>query len=165
VRRLVPPTLALVVLGCAPPTPPHRPASKPDKRELFGDASLVPTREGERIRRELAQADELERLLARADVPASVTVSLVEPASAVVVARTGELAMIQTIAHAALPELEASRIHVTVHRPPIHVTAPSVDAALEAESDERRELPALVLTLGLGLALGIALERGWQRQR
>lgn len=154
--RILHPTLAWVLLGCVP-TEPRRAASEPDKRELFGDAGLVPTREGERIRRELALADEVERLLARADVPASVTVSLVEPASAVVVAQAGELATIQAVASAALPELEDSRIHVTI--------APTKGAPRDDEPGERGSIPALILTLGLGLALGVALERGWQRQR
>jgi type III secretory pathway lipoprotein EscJ len=144
----------LAMLACVPADPP-RPASKPDKRELFGDAGLVPTREGERIRRELALADELERLLARASVPASVSVSLVEPASAVVVAQAGERETIQTIARAALPELDDGRIHVTI----------AELGETPSETDTPRSIPVLMLTLALGLALGIAVERGWQRRR
>lgn len=146
------PLVMLAMLACVPADPP-RATGEPDKRELFSDAGLVPTREGERVRRELALADELERLLARASVPASVSVSLIEPASAVVVAQTGELDDIHSIAMAALPELDEGRIHVTI-------------AELEEHRDDaerQRSIPVLVVTLALGLALGMTLERAWQR--
>jgi hypothetical protein len=152
VRGLAP-LLVLSLFACGPAEPPPRASGSPDKRELFGDAGLVPTREGERMRRELAMADELERLLARASVPASVSVSLTEPASAVVVAGTGELEQVRTIARAALPGIADARIHVTI----AELGEP------EDHDDAPRLLPALVLTLGLGIALGVAMERGWQR--
>jgi hypothetical protein len=56
----------LLGLGCAAPAPPRRepPArGSADKAALYGDASLVPTREGERVRREVALAHELEAAL------------------------------------------------------------------------------------------------------
>jgi len=48
--------------GCAEDPPPPRPLptrAAPDKAALFGDPSLVPTRDGERARRELGQAQEI----------------------------------------------------------------------------------------------------------
>jgi hypothetical protein len=146
--------LALALLACAPAEPSRR-VGQPDKRELFGDADLVPTREGERIRRELALADELERLLERASVPSRVTVSLIEPASAVVVAQAGELEFVRSIARAALPGIDEARIHVTITKP-------------DTGTGDREGPPMLLmltLTLELGLTLGIAVERGWQRFR
>ncbi len=144
----------IALLGCVPAEP-RGPARQADKRELFGDAGLLPTREGERVRRELVLADELERLLARASTPATVTVSLIEPASAVVVAQTGELDQVHAIARAALPDLDASRIHVTI-------------AALDqtpSKAPSGSLTPILIVAIGLGLALGVALERARQRKR
>ena len=134
-----------------------QPQRQRGKHELFADASLVPTREGERARRELAMAEELERLLARAEVAASVTVSLVEPTSAVVVAQTGERASVEAIAHAALPGIAKERVHVMIAE---------LDTPTPAEPG-KSGVPglALALSVALGLSLGIALERVWQRRR
>ncbi|MFV8754030.1 hypothetical protein ACNOYE_26085 [Nannocystaceae bacterium ST9] len=143
-------TLLMFALLACSPAEPRRPAGAPDKRELFADPSLVPTREGERARRELALADELERLLARAEIPASVTVSLIEPASAVVVARSDELEATRTIAHAALPAIAPERITISL-------AEPNERAPLNEQG--ARGLPIVLLALGLGLASGVALER------
>lgn len=51
--------------GCEARDPPRSPRSKElaDKAALFGDPTLVPTREGERARRELALAQEIEQAI------------------------------------------------------------------------------------------------------
>jgi hypothetical protein len=66
----LPRILALVplswALGCGEPASPRRPVparGATDKAALFGDPSLVPTREGERARREVALAQEIEQAL------------------------------------------------------------------------------------------------------
>lgn len=69
-------SLAIVNFGCEAPerAAPRRPTT--DKAALFGDAKLVPTREGERARRELAEAGEIQALLEHAgfaDVRVSVS--------------------------------------------------------------------------------------------
>ena len=135
-----------------------QPQRQRGKRELFADASLVPTREGERARRELALAEELERLLARSEVAASVTVSLVEPASAVVVAQTGEPASVEAIARAALPSIAEERVHVVI------AELGSMPMPANPSKPGLRGL-ALALSVALGLSLGVALERAWQRRR
>ena len=54
-----------VLLGCPSPQPRPRPEPEraADKAALFGDPALVPTRDGERARREIASAEELRKAL------------------------------------------------------------------------------------------------------
>lgn len=142
-------SVVLVLLACSPSGPPPRPGQA-DKQALYGDPGLIPTREGERARRELMLAGELERLLERAAIQASVTVSLARDpgagGSALVVARAREATEVQTIARAALSEREVATIEVVL-----------------APTDEPPEVPPrgplLAVAIGLGLALGVALER------
>jgi hypothetical protein len=71
-------TLSIGCVGCEPPARPRQDQRRTDKRSLFGDASLVPTREGERVRRELALAGELTtslELMALRLVPVKTTIS------------------------------------------------------------------------------------------
>lgn len=55
---------ALVLSACAAPTPRSPPQAHADKEALYGDPGLMPTREGERRRREIAYASEIDGALA-----------------------------------------------------------------------------------------------------
>jgi hypothetical protein len=61
-RRVVP-WCALASLACGEPSSARPQPAPSDKRALYGDPVLVPTREGERRRREVALAGEIERAL------------------------------------------------------------------------------------------------------
>jgi type III secretory pathway lipoprotein EscJ len=134
-----------------------------DKRAMFASASLVPTREGERARRELAIAGELERALVELGLgPAHVDVELREPAAVIVIAQRpadrsaaeAETAAAK-LAHALVPELDAARLHVWLR--------PADDGAETKAGDGRRssahEAALLLACLGLGLSLGALGER------
>lgn len=151
--------VALMACACeAHPSVRPNPAAQLDKQKTFGNASLVPTREGERARRELAIAGELERALAQLDLgPAHVDVELREPVTVVVIARIrddrspseAERAAI-TLAHAMVPELAPANLHVWLQ--PASAEPPPPDSAA-------RTWQLMLACLGLGLCLGIARER------
>lgn len=165
-------TRALVLIGSslcaceAQPAPPVSPA-RADKQALFGSATLVPTREGERARRELAIAGELEHALEQLGLgPAHVDVEL-EPRPAVIViaqlpADQSEAEVhdqIAALGSALVPELEPSQLHAWL-RPPLGQSTPSDDPRFRAP------LWALMaLCLGLGSSLGIVSERARARPR
>jgi type III secretory pathway lipoprotein EscJ len=152
--------ISLLACGCE-----ARPVDRPEplvagKQAMFGDAGLVPTREGERARRELAIAGELEQALARLGlVAAHVDVELREPVAVIVIARlpTGSDAdaitdTITELARAMLPALDPDNLHVWLE-----------PASAQPAEPERRRGPrlwALMLTcVGLGLSLGVLGER------
>ncbi len=150
------------VLACAcearPVAPPTSAAT--GKQAVFGSASLVPTREGERARRELARAGELEQALARLGLEAvHVDVELREPVAVIVIARLSadadprEIeAMVAELTHAMIPELTFANLHLWLQ--PALVEAPS--------QPRRRRAPLwslLVTSIGLGLSLGVLAER------
>ncbi len=63
--------LGLLLLACEAPVAPPASPPAPDKRALYGDPALVPTRAGERAREELALAGSVAAAVrARADVGA-----------------------------------------------------------------------------------------------
>ena len=134
------------------------PTAQLDKQAMFGSASLVPTREGERARRELAIAGELEQALAQLGLgPAHVDVELREPVTVIVIARhrddrsasEAERAAI-TLARAMVPELEPANLHVWL-QPAIAEPPPPEPAS--------RTWLLMLACLGLGLSLGIGGER------
>lgn len=129
--------------------------SGPDKRTLYGDPALVPTRAGERAREELALAGSvIAALRARAGQGAlAVEVRLpgaADPGAAVV---TGELALaaedVVRIAEGVLGPWSAGRVQVEL-------------APARADASDRAAEPpwALALALlGLGVAAGVSIER------
>jgi hypothetical protein len=160
--------LALVplvsVLGCTEPAPrraaPGRGAV--DKAALYGDASLVPTRQGERARREVALAREIEAALVvlPSVVRARVDVELPEHAAsprvlAVVAGQpeadaTALAARVGSIAHTVMGPTAAVEV----------VTEPSpASPASVALPSERTRWPLLLGVLGLGFFAGVLLER------
>ncbi|KIG18803.1 hypothetical protein DB30_07139 [Enhygromyxa salina] len=146
-------------VGCEAPARPVQERRRADKRSLFADASLVPTREGERIRRELALAGELTTALELLEFgPVHVDLELrAEHGSAVVVAQppahtdasVEQLeAEVAELAGAIVPELAPNQIHVWL-RPRPEPPAPKRD----------RSWALTLACLGLGLSLGVTLER------
>jgi type III secretory pathway lipoprotein EscJ len=167
--------LGLLASGCGaherPSGPgPGRPEIAPDKDSLFGDPGLVPTREGEHIRRELAAAGEIDRAVttlsgverARANVelarqdhepPRVLVAARLDPAGDRSVLRQ----QINSVIRGVVGEIPDENVTVVL-------AAPS--APLE------RPVPALSLVLamclvGLGSSAGVAADRllRWRRAR
>lgn len=146
-RRLASACLLLLSIACTPSEPNLAATHGADKQALYGDPALVPTREGERVRRELMLAGELERLLAHADVAASVAVSLLGPGHALIVAHADDQGRVMAIARASLPDEEVAEVELV-----LVPTRPE-------PAPERSPLPYVVVALALGLSLGVAGER------
>ena len=128
------------------------------KQTLFADRGLVPTREGERIRRELAHAGEIEATLVRIDgvseARASVSLDAEVPTIVVVVASEGvrEETLRETAARL-VPGATAAGVYLVV--------GPG-----SGEAPRRTRIPALALVLlALGVSLGITFERVRVRNR
>lgn len=146
--------VAATTIGSACDAPQRPRPPTPDKRALFGDAALVPTREGERIRRELAAAGELEsaiRLLAVDDVHVDLDARDPSP-RLTIVARAqpdaeidGLRESIATLARAARPDIDATIV---------------IDPGGGEQRRGRQLTPWIALALlGLGASLGISVER------
>lgn len=148
--------IGLIALACE-----ARPVERPspatvDKQAVFGSASLVPTREGERARRELAIAGELEQALAQLGLgPAHVDVELREKTAVIVIAKLPAHRSAEQ-AEAIVAELVGAMIpaptttHVWWQPAIIDIPAPA------------RVWPSWTLLLcciGLGLSLGVTGER------
>lgn len=167
--------LALSLGACAPaPSPATRedPRARPGKLELFGDATRLPTRAGERARLELALAGELaatldelglgqthvEVRLAAADEPGAVVVLATEPSPTTRAALERDASLDQTIralATAVVPELAPADVRVVLRPRPAEL-----DASAPAP-EPRAPIWALVLAaLGLGVSVGVSVERG-----
>jgi hypothetical protein len=153
----------VLALGCEAPTRPDPagPARSPaDKAALFGDPSLVPTREGERARREVALAHEIEQALAVLPSvgKARVDVELPDPAAAegprvlAVVQRTAAAddatlsPRVRAIAHAVVGRDAAVELVVEASPAPASPPTPT-------------RWPLVLGVLGLGFFGGIMTER------
>jgi type III secretory pathway lipoprotein EscJ len=148
------------VLACACEARPsaHPSRAHVDKQAMFGSASLVPTREGERARRELAIAGELQQALAQLELgPAHVDVELGDPTTVIMIARyredrsvsEAETAAIE-LAHAMIPELQPANLHLWLQ---------PASAEQPAPEPHSRTWLLMLACLGLGLSLGIGGER------
>jgi hypothetical protein len=130
-----------------------------DKQSLYGDAGLVPTREGERVRRELALAGELAKAveqLALADV--HVDVELSDPPGVIVIAQadpetdTKQLeATITEFAQVIVPG--ATTVHVQLRPAETDGDSPA------PTPDIGRAWAIALACFGLGLSLGMTVER------
>lgn len=153
----------LLALGCAAPAPAHRPApdrGPADKAALFGDPSLVPTREGERVRREVALAQELEQAIAVLPSVTRARVTVERPE------RAAEARVLAVVTSATLADAERlpSRIRAMAHA--VVGPAAAVEVVVEAA---RTPTPApagaplrwglLFCVLGLGFFGGVLIER------
>lgn len=151
--------VGLSACDAAPPPAIHH-VERPtlDKRALYGDAALLPTREGERVRRELALAGELSEALALLELTERrVDVELSEPPQVIVVAHTRvptpELAAkIDALGRAIVPGDPDVHVELLVAAPP-QPSAPTHD------------WPLALVCLGLGLSLGVTGERLRARTR
>lgn len=130
-----------------------------DKQSLYGDASLVPTREGERIRRELALAGELRHALEPLGLTAvHVDVELREPAGVIVAGRAepgveaSELeAAIVDFAHVLVPDASSVRVRLVASESEVESPAPAPMGL--------RVWAVALACLGLGVSLGMTIER------
>jgi hypothetical protein len=169
VRSRLPATLGLLgVLGlgaCAEGPPARGPDRGADKARLFGDPGLVPTREGERARRELALAGQIRRALVDlSDVEsASVDVELASPPTRVLVALAASTTEDERLARL---EHYANEAASAVVGEPAEVTV-LIDAspAPEPVGGGAPPLPLALALLGLGVSGGIAVERWRSRAR
>ena len=124
-------------LSLAPPPPAGHPPT-PDKASIFGSALLVPTPEGERARRELAVAGEIERVLHRDPSVVGVRVSLrlATPCSAVTrrpgVRVSSSPASRQTMTGIARPEVADAQRRRTPSSEPVRMYSPSADTAQQS---------------------------------
>lgn len=154
-----------IVIGCGSPEParprvPARGAS--DKAALFGDASLVPTRQGERAREEVALAQEIEQALdvlpsvARARVDVELPERPADASPRVLAVVTGDVG-----ADAAAVAAQARTIAQAVMGPSatIEVVAEPIPAAPAAPAVPPLRWPLLLGVLGLGFFGGMLLER------
>jgi len=155
---------ALLGAGCGdPPAPRERPAARPsDKAALYGDAALVPTREGERARAEVALAEELRAALE--------TLHAVEKARATVTTEHGERPTSAAVIIRARPGSDRSALDSTARRIArgilgeedvsleVEVSAPSVDVPPEDSPSAPRPI-VLFAVLGLGISLGLTFDR------
>ena len=148
--------VGLSACDATPPSTVERPAL--DKRALYGDAALLPTREGERVRRELALAGELSEALALLELTERrVDVELSEPPQVIVVAH----ARVPTPQLAA--KIDALGRAIVPGDPDVHVEL--LVAAPPQPSAPTHDWPLALVCLGLGLSLGVTGERLRARTR
>jgi len=148
------------IVGCS-----ERPASRPsppppDKARLFGDPLLVPSRDGEAARRELAAAGEITATLAAADLVADVHVD-VEEAGRVVVG--GKLA-----SDADEPETRArvaAIVDGVLGPDPARKLVVELGRTPSTPVRERPALPIVLAAMGFGASAGIAIDRALRRRR
>jgi hypothetical protein len=152
--------LALFLVACAePPTP--RPVPRADKQRIFGDAALVPTREGERARRELALAGEIAHALERRPEveSAHVDVELAREPPGVLVALTLRSEADRTEIEAEVDRASTAIVGADASVTRIVGVAPAAPAPLRGVP-----WPLALALVGLGVSAGIGLER-WRTGR
>jgi hypothetical protein len=158
VRRIGFTLLVLVGVGCSAPARPAAPRRAVDKESLYGDAGLVPTREGERVRRELALAGELREAIEQLGLSGvHVDVELNEPPGVIVIAQMA-------------PESDAEKLEATVDEfarvivpgatsVQVQLRSSEIAAQSPAPLEGGRPWTIALACLGLGLSLGITVER------
>jgi hypothetical protein len=154
--------VVLVCAGCPAPQRPAAPGRAVDKQALYGDAGLVPTREGERVRRELALAGELEAALGQLGLTGvHVDVELNDPPGVIVIAQADPEAddeslrsTITAFARVIVPD--ATAVHVELRR---------VEPESPTPPDGGPPWAIALACLGLGLSLGVTVERLLARRR
>lgn len=167
-RRATAVGLILVASGCAAPSPrAPAPESAGDKQASYGDPTLLPTREGERVRMEVALAREIEQAL---DVLPGVLHSRVD----VELPRPGAREPERVLAVAEVSaETDVSAARAATESIVRAVVGPAASAEVviataaddEPPSEPRPSMMLLLAILGLGLSGGIAIERARGLQR
>lgn len=159
---------ALCACGRAPAPEATRPAptGRPDKATLYGDASLLPTRAGERAREELAITAQIWGALEQLGLePKQIEVEL-EPQPRVVAIvrlpasaeRAAQRDAVTELCLALVPRLEPADLHLWL-RADADASVAARDEAPEPRTGPSPWLLGLVC-IGLGLSLGVTLERG-----
>ncbi len=162
--------LCALLAACASPQPPRRPADAQtaSKASLFGDAALVPTRQGERARAELAVSAEVQRVVAVLPAVQTVAVSVRLPAT------RGDA---DTPARAAVSVIVAAEADAHSVRRDVEAVTRTwlgeealIETLVAARPDapDPDELPWPMLTLallGLGASLGVTVDRAFDRRR
>jgi hypothetical protein len=154
-------------MACAEPPDPRSlresPAAASDKRSLYGDPRLVPTREGERIRREIATASEIEQAL---------RIALPIEALRVVVDGKDESRRAAVFLRVP-PQIEADEARARADAVVTAIAGATIDRSIavvvspDAPPRPARELGvALALALlGLGASMGVTADRLRRRVR
>ena len=158
--------LVLSVLGgCNPQPSVHRPPARPtDKASLYGDPGLMPTREGEQARAELAVAGEIAEAL-RASSPLDdvrVDVELDGVPRVLVAGRTPAGTPEDELRTRILQVVDAVMGPGTGERTTIAIEPVAVPPSSEPT---RSWWAVLVAVLGLGISTGILFERSRKRWR
>ena len=149
----------VLVAACSEPAPPPQRAA-PDKAALFGDASLVPSREGEAARRELAGAGEIAAVLRASGWIERVHVDVEQGESVrVVIAGTRS-----ATAPAELDAEIAAIVAGVLARDDAEIVL-AIATPHEAPERPRRELPLALAALGLGASVALAIDRALRRRR
>ncbi|MEM7153175.1 MAG: hypothetical protein AAF799_10040 [Myxococcota bacterium] len=153
----------VLAAGCGEATPrsPSTPVrGRPDKAELFGDPTLVPTREGERVRRELGMAREIEHALAVLPAISASRVNVELPQ------RPSDGARVLAVVNATAPDGPDSvreriatiiativgakaQAEIVIEEPEAHAPAPPLSF----------DWPLVLGVLGLGFFAGMFVER------
>lgn len=163
-RRFLVAAVVLVCVGCPAPQRPAAPRRAVDKQALYGDAGLVPTREGERIRRELALTGELHAALEQLGLTdVHVDVELNDPPGVIVIARAdpeADAASLEStiigFARVIVPDATTVQVELRHFQPSGERPAPS---------DDGLPWTIALVCLGLGLSLGVTVERLLARRR
>ena len=171
--------LPLLVLAACGPRAPDDPRAKavvdspgaaaPDKARLFGDPTLVPTREGERARLELAAAGEIAAAIVATDRLRGIHVDVEFEADGAHVVVAGRRAQPGDDAE---PAIAAIAQAVLAAHAPVHLTfaiaepssTPAPDAT-DTAPPRGRTAALAVAAMGLGASLAVFLDRLWWRRR
>ena len=150
--------LSLALCACAEPssTPP-RPDRRADKEAAYGDPTLLPTREGERVRMEVALAREIEQAIVLLPEVTRARVDVEQPRRHHD-GPTRVLAVVETTTSADSLRSTIDAIARTIAGP--DATIELVLASSPSEPSPPPSWPLLLGILGLGLSLGISIERG-----
>ncbi len=138
-----------------------RQRSRADKRSLFGDPTLVPTREGERMRREIAYAGELEATIAALPSVAQARVNVRSAADnaphITVVAHTHHRLDASTLAKLK-GTINGLGVSIVPRATPQNFVIALATPVLVPHGP-RLAWPLALALLGLGVSLGVAAER------
>jgi hypothetical protein len=152
----------LGVIVCACGSPPTRAAPKvADKASLFADPTLVPTRDGEAARRELAESGEITQAIGATSWIEDTHVDVEREAGRTRVLVTGRRT---AIAPADL-DAHVHRIARAVCGDEMELVLTLADAAQPPPAPSRRlDLPLGLALVGLGASLAVLADRSWRRR-
>lgn len=154
-----------------PRTAAPRSTTAPDKARLFGDPTLVPTREGERARLELAAAGEIAAAITAIDAVQElhVDVEIEDDGAQVIVAGRRTRAdddLDATVAAIADAVLAAhGPVQLTLALAEFSTTAAAPDQPHDVTPPRSRTAALALAAMGLGASLAVFLDRLWWRRR